>query len=276
MLNTNRSKWRSRQFLFSVALMAPVVVAIATAPPFAAEPRAAGTTHMLGPLFPIVAGSDNITPTRSGTSVTVHNRWSCGAATEVLNLSNPDSTGHFLTESRVVGSRTQSVTFGGIVAGAPHEFTVDETAGGALLTRTRVELVDQNSDGATDGAVLSGKRSAAVSFAYTPDSNYISIPWAQASAVGIDTTPDCGGAVPQIWIPLADTNGDGRGDSIVLDLDGNGAPDPDELPGPVVVVPAVPSMGPIGRLILMTLVGLIGAWFLSRRQSDTLRPSSTV
>jgi len=51
----------------------------------------------------------------------------------------------------------------------------------------------------------------------------------------------------------------------VFDLDGNGAADADLFAGPVVTVPGVPTMGPVARLFLLALIGLIGVWFLSRR-----------
>lgn len=267
MLNPNRSRLRSRQFLLSAALITPLVVAIATAPPFSADTRAQGAAHMLGPSFPALAGSDNIVPTRSGNAVTIPTRWSCsGAASSVISLSNP-SGGRFMTMSRTNGALQQSATITSVVNGAPTQFSYAQLRGASTTSSGAIALRDTNLDGVLDGASFSGNVSGAISFAFTPDSNYVSIPWAQASALGVDTSPDCGGAVPQVWIPLADTNGDGRGDAIVFDLDGNGVADPDLFTSPPIVVAPVPAMGPFTRLILMLLVGSIGAWFLSRRSS---------
>jgi hypothetical protein len=49
--------------------------------------------------------------------------------------------------------------------------------------------------------------------------DYVSVPWGQTAGIG--------GGGPQVFIPLADSDGDSRPDSIVMDLDGNGAADGD-------------------------------------------------
>ena len=49
---------RFRQWLLTVALAAPLGVAIATAPPFAADTRAQGPSRMLGPNFPVKVDSN--------------------------------------------------------------------------------------------------------------------------------------------------------------------------------------------------------------------------
>jgi hypothetical protein len=274
MLTPNQLRLRLRQCLLSVALITPLVAAIVTAPPFAAETRAQSAAHMLGPAFPVLAGSDNIVPTRSGNSVTIPTRWSCsGAASSVIALSNP-SGGRFMTMSRTNGPLQQSATITSVVSGAPAQFSYAQLRGSSSTATGTIALRDANLDGVPDSLSFSGTVSGSISFAFTPDSNYVSIPWAEASALGVDTTPDCGGAVPQVWVPLADTNGDGKGDAIVLDLDGNGVADPDLFAGPSIVVPSVPAMSPFARLILMMLVGSIGAWFLSRRSNSAGRPEA--
>lgn len=234
---------------------------------------------MLGPRFPVMldsngdgqagVGDERVAPERLGNSITVPTRWACGkSSTNVIDLSNQDSSGRFLTASRNNGFLRQSLTIGAIVNGSPRQFTITESVGETTITTSQVALVDQNGDGVPDGATLTGNRNATTSFAYTSNSDYVSIPWAQASAFGIDASGSCVGALPQVWIPLADTNGDGRGDTVVMDLDNNGRADSDVFAGPVIVVPAVPAMGPVARLILMMLLGLIGAWFLARRRSN--------
>jgi hypothetical protein len=163
------------------------------------------------------------------------------------------------------------MTVTGFSSGFPTVFALTEEIGSATVNSTTVSLIDSNSDGLRAGAPISGSVNATTSFIYTPNSDYVSIPWSQASALNIDTSTTCAGVVSQVWIPLADTNGDGRGDSIVLDLDGNGVADADVHASPTIVVPSVPTMGLIARLILMLLIGLTGAWFLSRRWSHPAR-----
>ncbi len=268
--SATRRGLRVRQFLLTAVLVTPLIFAIATAPPFSAEARAQGASRMFGPNFPALAGSDTIGPTRSGNSITIPSRWACGSTvTNVIDLSNQDSSGRFLTAARTNGVHRQSVTTTSIVNGSPQQFSYLETKNGATNGTGTITLTDANSDGVVDGVLFTGAVSGSLSLAFSSDHNYVSAPWAEVSALGVDTTATCAGAVPQIWIPLADTNGDGVGDSIVMDLDGNGQADPDVLPGPPVVVPAVPTMGPVARLILMALISLAGWWFLSRRRSGS-------
>ena len=83
--------------------------------------------------------------------------------------------------------------------------------------------------------------------------DYISIPWSQASAIGVNLDdgvgPGQGGTDPQIWIPLADTNGDGAGDTVGFDFNGDGIPDPELWNGPLVGVGAPPAFTPSGRMV---------------------------
>lgn len=273
-MNPPRHNWsvRVRQSLLTMALATPLVAAIATAPPFVAEPRAVAPTHMLGPSFPILAGI-GITPTRSGNTITIPSRWACGSSSStanVITLSNPDSSGRFLTASRENGLRHQTMDITSVVGGFPRAARLTEETGGTTVASTTVTLIDQNGDGVMDGATISGTVNATTSFVFLSNGDYVSIPWSQASALHIDTSTTCAGFVPQVWIPLADTNNDGRGDSIVLDLDGNGVADADVYAGPSIIVPSVPTMGPVGRLTLILLIGLIGSWFLSRRRGGAV------
>jgi hypothetical protein len=259
---------RVRQFLLTAALVTPIVFAVASTPPFSAETRAQGGSRMLGPLSPALAGGDGIAPTRSGNRITIPSRFSCGSTTNnVLTLSDPEA-GTYRKVSRTMGLKDQTMTIGSLANGSPKEAVLRETSGGIIRHNTDMELRDQNRDGVFDGFTLAGAVNGATSFVYDQGSNYVSIPWSQASALGIKTSGTCAGDVPQIWIPLADTNGDGRGDAVVLDLDGNGLADPDLLRGPPLVATTVPALGPVGRLTLIMLLGLIGSWFLSRRRSD--------
>ena len=268
--SATRRRLRVRQFVLTAVLVTPLIFAIATAPPFSAETRAQAATRMFGPNFPATAGSDTIAPTRSGNSITIPSRWACGSSvTNVIDLSNQNSSGQFLTAARTNGVHRQSVTVTSIVNGSPRQFSYSELKNGSANGSGTITLTDANSDGVVDGALFTGSVSGSITLAFTASHDYVSVPWAEVSALGVNTTSTCAGAVPQIWIPLADTNGDGVGDSIVMDLDGNGHADPDVFPGPPVVVPGVPAMGPVARLILMALISLAGWWFLSRRKSNS-------
>lgn len=241
----------------------PLIVAIASAPPFAAVPRAAAPSHMLGPAFPIIAGSTGVVPVRSGNTITFASPWACGDTTSnIVTLSNSDSSGRFRTMSRQVGLLQQTLNITAFANGAPQQAVISQTRLGTAAGTTTVSLVDLNSDGVYEAATLSGFVNTTISFVSNGDS--ISIPWSQASTIGINTST-CAGELPQIFVPLADTNGDGRGDAVVLDLDGNNVPDADVYSSAPVGVTSVPAMGPLARLILMLLLGAMGTWFLSRR-----------
>lgn len=266
---------RIRQILWTMTLAAPVVYAVFTAPPLVGDVRAQGPMRMVGPNFPIRvdasgdgqpgSGDESVSISRSGNTVTVNSRWSACAPTNTNNqitLSNPVG-GRFQTASRVNGHLTQSVTVNSTSGGTVSSFSYSEVSslGGAPRTGS-ITLLDQNSNGVVDMLMVSGAVSAMASFSYQGATDYISIPWAQASALGA-RNDTCGGSV-QFFVPLADTNGDGAGDAVILDLDGNGVQDADFFASPSMAPPAVPSLGVFARALLLTLLGLVGAWFLSR------------
>lgn len=266
---------RVRQLLWTAALAAPVVYAVFAAPPLVSDVRAQGPMRMVGPNFPIRVdasgdsqpggGDESITSTRSGNVLTVNSRWSAcapGNTNNQVTLSNP-SGGRFQTLTRVNSTLTQSMTVQAASGGAVSSFSYTEvdSRGGAPRTGT-IALLDQNGNGVVDLLMVSGAVSASASFSYHGSSDYISIPWAQASALGARSDV-CGGSV-QFFIPLADTNGDGAGDTVIPDLDGNGVADAEFFSSPPMAAPAVPSLGVIARAVLIALLGMMGAWFLSR------------
>jgi hypothetical protein len=171
----------------------------------------------------------------------------------------------------------------GFTGGLPTGFRYEQvTSGGAPSGNGNGSITDTNGDGAFDSMTGSGTqgKGTPVSFTIgftssdvTGDNNpdYLSIPWSQASAVGVRFNDSCtvagsGGTDPQVWIPLADSDGDNRPDAIVLDLNGNGAADPEFFRSPRVVAPTpTPSMNTWTLGVLLALLMLVGWWSLRQR-----------
>ncbi len=72
----------------------------------------------------------------------------------------------------------------------------------------------------------------------------------------------------QIFVPLADTNGDGRGDTVVLDLNGDGIPDPQYYTSPRLGALGVPATNNVALAALIVLLGVVGVWYLGNRRLD--------
>jgi hypothetical protein len=275
---------RVRQACLTAALLVPLGFAIMTAPPLVETSHAAGQPQrMLGPNFPAKvdsngngvpdAGDESIGMTMAGNQLTFDSRWHCdGSADNVFTLSNPDASGQYHTFSRMIGPYTQTMNAAG--GGAPTSYNYNETSASAAPKTGSINFGDFNGDGVTDQIMVLGSGiNVGLSLSFTQNAQDISIPWAQASLLGIKANNSCGSSNPQVWVPLADTNGDGVGDAIVVDLDGNGVPDPQFVRSPEFVPPQAPSMGVVARAILTLLLGATAAWFLARR-SQPLMPQA--
>jgi hypothetical protein len=120
--------------------------------------------------------------------------------------------------------------------------------------------------GVTGGQTLGGNVSATMSFVYKgTDGNgnpaYISLPWSQLAALGV-LGNNCNTDVPQVFIPLSNRK-------IVLDLNGDGVPDPiffssPPLAPPVRVTAGIPT---VSRGVMALLAAaLVGAGLLQLRR----------
>lgn len=255
------------------------------------------TTRMLGPLTPARADTNGdgtataadaaITPQRTGpTTITLANPWQAGINTNnTFVLSNPDVGGRFQTISRLGGGGTQALTVTGFdLNGNPNAFSFSENGSHGLVTGTG-KLLDTNSDGIYDTVTGSGGSvNFTLPFVYV-DTNgdgfadYISIPWSQASLVGLNFKNKVNGGEPQVFVPLADTNADGKGDAIVFDFDGNGVPDADLIStrpgsfGPVAAAASLASVPALSEWLTLFMVLTLMAtalWQLRRMQSNSV------
>ena len=214
----------------------------------------------------------------------VDNPWdSCGHPQfrTIFVLSNPQpgtgipivATGMDIKGNQIVITAT---SFTGL--NEPKSTSFNSSFGGVPNAAGTGMLVDTNSDGFFDAGSATGTLGPFIGtmqfdFVYFDVNgdgifDYISLPWTPANLffLGINTADSCGpgGLDPQIFIPLAN----GR---IILDLDGNGLPDPGVFQSPplapAVTVPAaviVPTLSPPATLLL-ALGLVIVAWFALRR-----------
>jgi hypothetical protein len=273
-----------RFFLSAVAVLLCAPMALA---------QVAVSGKMVGPNAPIyvetsgdgVPGTGNdipIVPLFDGDrTLTVPNPWeNCGPATHnvvVLDQNFAAVGTPFTGGTRTTENQTERIVADQFIGNRPTHFTMTVQKG--LTTKQGTgQVIDENSDGIFDA--LQGGGTGWVNFLLdlvfsdtTGDGwgDYVSIPWSQASALGVDKTDGCvvAGGDPQVWVPMADTNGDGRPDSIVFDLNGDGIPDPQFLPGPVIGAAVVVARNPIPTLsqwamLLTTLALALAAWMQIR------------
>ena len=169
----------------------------------------------------------------------------------VFTGSNPDASGRLQTYTRFRPPQTHEVTLGGFTSsgvlklggftGGPRPTTASMQSTGPAGNRSAsIGLFDLNGDGIAEG--IQGTNLAGLNFMIslvysdvTGDgrADYVSLPWAQTSVLGVKPLPGTASS-PQVWVPLADTTGDGIPDAVAVDLDGDGAADPDAFLGPIV------------------------------------------
>ena len=111
--------------------------------------------------------------------------------------------------------------------------------------------------GVSGGQTMGGSMSATMSFVYMGKGGdggpaYISLPWSQVAGLGILAT-SCPTPVPQIFVPLSN----GR---IVLDLNGDGVPDPGFFSSPPLTAKA--AVGPGIPTVSRGTMALLAAAFV--------------
>jgi hypothetical protein len=273
---------RMKQLGLTIALSLPLVVSAFVSGPFSASASAQPGQRMVGPASPILvdtngdgfpsAGDAGIIPQQSGTALTVTTLWSCNTQpnTQVF-LADQDGGGRFLTASRTNNGRLQVMRITSAVGGAANQFSFSESD--SFVHASGVGgFLDMNGDGFGDAITISGKVSATIGLLFTSDSSYVSIPLSQVAALGIRSSP-CGlRIVPQIWVPLTDTDGDRFGDSVVFDLNGDGAADGQFFRSPRMRGLSVPATSNTALAVLVALLGSIGIWFIGRHRPTGLTP----
>lgn len=247
-----------------------------------ASAQVAASGNMVGPLHPILidtngdglpgTGDTPIVPVFNTLTetLTIPNPWeNCGPGTgNVLQMQRPIGGGDFIGASRQTDNQTDNVTADQFLGSRPTRFQMNVVKGGPVVKSGTGTVLDQDNDGFYDA--LLGQGSASFLVQFITANGHVSIPWSQASALGVDTTDNCivGSGDPQVWIPLADTDGDTVGDSIVLDLDGNNQADPDfrwspMLAASAVVTAPIPTLAQWG--LMAAALGLaLAAWLQIR------------
>jgi hypothetical protein len=269
-------KQRVKQVALTCALTLPLAVTAMMTGPFAATTSAQPGQRMVGPRFPVLIdtngdGLPSPSDAPTGTQVTSSNTLvvsspvTCDSQPNTTLTFSGSSGGRYTTISRTGGFRTQSLTVSG-AGGSVSQLQYSERIGNTTTGQGTANLMDANRDGAVDTIAVSGEVNTMISLVFTPDSSYASIPASQAALIGARGR-SCA-SIPQIWVPLADTNGDGRGDAVVFDLDGNGLRDDNLWNSPPLGAPGVPATNTFGLVLLTILLGAIAIWYLGQRRDD--------
>jgi hypothetical protein len=272
-------KLRVKQAALTCALAVPLVVTFVFAGPVTASTDAQAGMRMVGPQNPILAdtngdglpgpGDTSVTPTlgSGGSSIELPLLFSCNrAANNSASLLDTDASGKYRRVRRRNNFRDQSFYIDGVQGDGANAFSYAESDNSQVHARGTGNMMDSNRDGNSDMVQIAGNISLMATLVFTPNSGHASIPTSQAAMLGAKGGV-CGPSfIPQIWVPLADTDGDGRGDTIILDLDGNGIPDPQFYRSIRLGAVGVPTTNTIGLSILMVVLGSIGAWYLGQRR----------
>lgn len=233
---------------------------------------------MLGPLHPALIDINNngrptpgvdmpIVPTFSPLSntLTIVNPW------QDCNGSGALHNGFVLTFDLITGLPTKAtrdrgdqietiIPTGYFTPTEPDAFHMTVTKAGVTVKSGDLALIDSG-HGYFSGIAINGNVVANIDFTYADlnvdgVADFISLPWGQTAALGVKTNFGCGpgGTTPQIWVPLINNQ-------IVLDLDGNGQPDPNFLASPPVapanLYAAIPTLSTSALVLFaVTLLGL--------------------
>lgn len=174
------------------------------------------------------------------------------------------------------GTGPRGTTVGATTAVPGYGMAVTGYATGTPTFTTTVALASSKGDGVFDRVQKSGDFDLPlVTMDASGDgmADYMSAPWGLIGTFLGGYTGDGGppGPTPQVWLPLADTDGDGFGDAVVFDFAGTGQPSTVIPPMPPVLPPAdqrnllaIPTLGEWGLFALAFSLAA-AAWLALRK-----------
>jgi hypothetical protein len=245
---------------------------------------------MLGPAHPAIvdvggAGMPSASGSPVGMSYMAPNLmlfYPSTCATPLITFGNMVG-GKYQMATMMRGNTTDVMSITKFMGGRPTDWSLMEGSnmgdGGVM---------DRNGDGVYDairGMKTGGGFSFDIGLVYASVTghsygDYVSIPWAEASLLGVGGNCKVDGMDPQVFVPMADTNGDGVPDSIVFDFNNTGSPDPAFPPGPIISGPNQPLAGvpvsgpPIPTFsqwaVLVATLALAGVGWLQLKKGPAL------